>query len=369
MPNERLMRVAAGVSAIALTILGCGTTDTTQAAQPNPSSGGVGGLGGSSGAGMVDNAGASGAGGVAAPGTGGTMHGGGAAGMSQVQPMIPDAGTDAGDAGTSAEPPSDWRTLLEGTWELPSGQEGYRCVRLTMTEDTYIKEFQPIAPPGTHHTLLSVNEEPTGPDGVSVCSAGDNGLVTLLGSGAGERYSAGPVPDGVAFKIAKGSQLNLNLHLFNVTESTLTGTSGTKVRTTTADKVEQSAETILAGPLSLAIDPGRSTQKGQCTIQSDTTVFAVAPHMHQLGVHLKAVIDRAAGGTEDLFDGAFDFEDQRQTATGQLVLKAGDVVQVECTYENDTDKVVGFGESSLDEMCFIGLYRYPVAGEGLICLF
>jgi hypothetical protein len=238
-----------------------------------------------------------------------------------------------------------------------------------MTEDTYIKEFQPIAPPGTHHTLLSVNQEPTGPDGVSVCSAGDNGLVTLLGSGAGERYSAGPVPEGVAFKIAKGSQLNLNLHLFNVTESTLTGTSGTKVRTTTADKVQHSAETILAGPLSLAIDPGRSTQTGQCTIQSDTTVFAVAPHMHQLGVHLKAVIDRAAGGTEDLFDGAFDFEDQRQTATGQLVLKAGDVVQVECTYENVTDRIVGFGESSLDEMCFIGLYRYPVAGEGLICLF
>jgi hypothetical protein len=27
-----------------------------------------------------------------------------------------------------------------------------------------------------------------------------------------------------------------------------------------------------------------------------------------------------------------------------------------------------FGESSLDEMCFLGLYRYPIADEGLICL-
>ena len=372
MPNRRLMSVAGGVTVVALTILGCETSSTQPATSEqgplaDPSSAGAGGAGGAAGADTVNSGGASGDGSAAAAGTGGAMPGiGGAAGTSSAEPINPDAGTDA-DASTA--PPSDWRTLLEGEWELSAGQEGYRCVRLTMTEDTYIKEFQPIAPIGTHHTLLSVNETPTGPDGISVCSAGDNGLVTLLGSGAGERYSAGPLPDGVAYKIAKGSQLNLNLHIFNASENTLTGTSGTKVRTTTADKVEQSAETILAGPLSLYIEPGKSTVTGKCTIKSDTTVFAIAPHMHQLGVHLKAVIERAAGGMEPLFDGPFDFEDQRQTATGQLALRAGDIVQVACTYENDTSQVVGFGESSLDEMCFIGLYRYPVAGEGLICLF
>jgi hypothetical protein len=238
-----------------------------------------------------------------------------------------------------------------------------------MTEDVNIQELQPIAPFGTPHTLLSVNETPTGPDGISTCSGGDNGLVTLLGSGAGESYSAGALPDGVAYKVARGSQLNLNLHLFNVGDGTLTGSSGTRVRTTTADAVTQFAETILAGPVMLSIPPGKSTSTGHCTIMSDTTVFAVAPHMHQLGVHLKAVLERAAGGTETLFDGAYDFEDQRQTATGQLALEAGDVVQVECTYQNDTGRGVRFGESSLDEMCFLGLYRYPVAGEGLICLF
>lgn len=366
MPNGRLLSAAAGVTVVALTILGCEASSAEPAmSEPDPppdlSSAGAGGAGG---AGMANSAGASGA---SSAGTGGALPGvAGAAGTSSPAPVGSDAGADM-DAG--AAPADDWRTLLEGAWELSPGQEGYRCVRLTMTEDTYIKEFQPIAPIGTHHTLLSVNEAPTGPDGVSECSAGDNGLVTLLGSGAGERYSAGPLPDGVAYKITKGSQLNLNLHIFNASENTLTGTSGTKVRTTTADEVEQTAETILAGPLSLSIDPGKSTVTGQCTIKSDTTVFAVAPHMHQLGVHLKAVIERAAGGTEPLFDGPFDFEDQRQTATDQLLLKAGDIVQVECTYENDTSRVVGFGESSLDEMCFIGLYRYPVAGEGLICLF
>jgi hypothetical protein len=262
----------------------------------------------------------------------------------------------------------EWEPLVEGAWELPAGEEGYRCARLTATTDIFIKEFQPIAPPGTHHTLLSVSEAPTAPDGVAVCSAGDNGHTTLLGSGVGMSYSAGPLPDGVAYKISKGAQLNLNLHLFNVTDAVLKGVSGTNIRTTDGGSVRQLAETILAGPVSLAIPQGRSTSKGRCTIKSDTTVFAVSPHMHQLGVHMRAVASRAAGMPVVLYDGPYDFYEQRQFPADQLALKAGDTLDVECTYQNDGDRAVMFGESSLDEMCFLGLYRYPIAGEGLICL-
>jgi hypothetical protein len=267
-------------------------------------------------------------------------------------------------AGAEAE----WKPLIEGEWELGAGEEGYRCVRFTATEDMYIKEFQPIAPLGTHHTLLSVNETPTGPDGVAPCTAGDNGHTTLLGSGVGENYSSGPLPDGVAYKVAKGWQLNLNLHLFNVSDAVLKGKSGTRVRTTSADKVSQFAETILAGPVQLSIPMGKSTSTGKCTIKSDTTVFAVSPHMHQLGVQLKAVANRASGESVTLYDGPYDFYEQRQFSANQLKLKAGDTISVDCTYLNTTQKTVMFGQSSLDEMCFIGLYRYPIADEGLICL-
>jgi hypothetical protein len=370
MQNRRIIKAVAGMGAVALTVWGCETPGTMPESNAPlaPPLAGVGAPVVASAAGTVGSAGAAGVVSAPAAGTGGTGLDA-AAGTGSPAPLIPDAGMAANaGSGAMATPASDWRTLLEGAWELPAGQEGYRCVRLTMTEDTYIKEFQPIAPLGTHHTLLSVNDTPRGPDGISTCSGGDNGLVTLLGSGAGENYSAGVLPEGVAYKVPKGSQLNLNLHLFNAGASTLTGTSGTSVRTTTVDQVTQFAETILAGPIMLSIPPGQSTTTGQCTIMSDTTVFAIAPHMHQLGVHLKAVLERATGGTETLFDGPYDFEDQRQTATDHLALQAGDVVQVDCTFDNDTNRDVRFGESSLDEMCFLGLYRYPVAGEGLICL-
>jgi Copper type II ascorbate-dependent monooxygenase, C-terminal domain len=367
------MRNILGVTAILVTICGCGSepeapsTAPAQSAQPMPPS-------------MTPAATpntttpnspkpASGAAGAAAPAITPPTSNPAAGTPAPAKPMTA-AGSGAMmmPSAPTPEAATDWKPLLQGAWELPAGEEGYRCVRLTATEDMYIKEFQPIAPLGTHHTLLSVNEMPKGPDGVSNCTAGDNGHTTLLGSGVGESYSAGPLPEGVAYKVAKGSQLNLNLHLFNVSDAALKGVSGTKVRTTTADKVKQFAETILAGPVSLSIPVGKSTTMGKCTVKSDTTVFAVSPHMHQLGVHLKAVATRAGGmPTVMLYDGPYDFYEQRQFPAA-VALKMGDTIQVECTYQNDTQRTVSFGESSLDEMCFIGVYRYPVAGEGLICL-
>jgi hypothetical protein len=276
--------------------------------------------------------------------------------------------TAAASGGEKTADISDWRTLVEGAWQLAGGEEGYRCARLTATEDLYIKEFQPIAPLGTHHTLLSVNEEPTAPDGIAKCGANDNGHVTLLGSGVGENYSSGPLPEGVAYKIPKGSQLNLNLHLFNVRDKVLEGTSGVKIRTTSADKVKELAQVTLAGSVSLSIPTGMSTSKGKCTLANAATVFAVSPHMHQLGTHLKATAKRAAGAPVTLYDGPYDFNEQRQYPAEMLKLAAGDTVEVECTYANTTDRTVAFGESSLDEMCFIGLYKFPLTDDGLVCV-
>jgi hypothetical protein len=274
---------------------------------------------------------------------------------------------DAGGSEAGATDISEWRKLVDGSWELAGGEEGYRCARLTATEDLYIKEFQPIAPVGTHHTLLSLNEEPTGPDGIEECGPNDNGHVTLLGSGVGEDYSAGPLPEGVAYKIPKGSQVNLNLHLFNLQDGALKGLSGVKIRTTTVDKVKEFAQVTLAGPVQLSIPMGESTSKGTCTLMSDATIFAVSPHMHQLGTHLKAVAKPAKGEPVTLFDGAYDFNEQRQYPAEMLKLSAGDTVDVECTYKNTTDQTVMFGNSSLEEMCFVGLYRFPLAEGNLVC--
>lgn len=49
-----------------------------------------------------------------------------------------------------------------------------------------------------------------------------------------------------------------------------------------------------------------------------------------------------------------------------LVIHQGDQIQVICTYVNNTSSTVNFGDTSTDEQCFVGMYRYPViAGTNL----
>jgi hypothetical protein len=259
-----------------------------------------------------------------------------------------------------------WRTLITGDWTMPSGTEGYVCARQTIDEDLYVNGFDAIKPPGTHHTLLTMGA-PNAPDGVTSCTAGDNGPLSVFGSGVGTALLQ--FPTGVALKIAKGSQLVLNLHLLNAGTNSLSGLSGTRVHTVPEAEVVHMAEGLLAGTITLNIPPGQTTSHiGHCTMTSDVTLFAVAPHMHTLGIHEKVVAERASADEVVLLDAPYDFNEQSYQLITPLSLAKGDRVRVECTHYNTTDKTVTFGQSTHSEMCFAGIYRYPADGSTFICV-
>jgi hypothetical protein len=48
-----------------------------------------------------------------------------------------------------------------------------------------------------------------------------------------------------------------------------------------------------------------------------------------------------------------------------MVAHSGDKLWTTCTYQNNTGNTMTFGESSLNEMCFTGIYRYPATGGNL----
>lgn len=283
-------------------------------------------------------------------------------------------GSGAADAGDSQGAPDagdvlgDFASLISGDWEVPAGEEVYKCVRLTLEEDAYITGFRSIGPLGTHHTVLT-SGSPTGPDGISDCSAGTNHTQMVFGSGVGDiEYH---FPEGVGVKIAAGQQLLLNLHLFNLSDQPITGTSGTDAVFVSAADVDIEAESVLMGKVQLDIEPGVSTEVGQCTMERDVTLLTVAPHMHQLGTHM--MVEAVRGGqTEVLLDEPYDFFDQKLYLTGGTAMSEGDRIRVSCTYDNTTGSTVNFGDSSTEEMCFAGMYRYPKRASsptGIACLF
>jgi hypothetical protein len=284
----------------------------------------------------------------------------------------PDAGgATASDASVGSS--DGWTVLLKGKWQLTAGQETFQCVRKTVDQDLYIHGFRAISPVGTHHTVLSVGAV-TGPDGIAGCNGGAAGGFTvpnmIFGSGVGTRDIV--FPDGVALKITAGQQLNSNLHLFNTSNEAITGESGNEVLLIAKEDVKYLADNMLAGPLLFSIPPTGQPAviSGNCTMDADTKIFAVQPHMHTLGTHQKVTVQSATQGEILLHDGPYTFDEQVYYSMDPVSVAKGDKVHVDCTFVNTTGKAVTFGESTTNEMCLASVYRYPASGAPhSICAF
>ncbi|HWO24654.1 MAG TPA: hypothetical protein VNO30_38190 [Kofleriaceae bacterium] len=268
---------------------------------------------------------------------------------------------DPGDDDTTTDPPpaaDGYTRLISGAWTLPPATEKYVCVRLTATQDTFVRSLRPLAPTGTHHTVLMLGA-PDGKDGTVDCTSALS-KPAIYASGVGTQ--ALDLPAGVAVHVRPGQQLLLNLHLFNATDATITGTSGIEILEAEPDAVQHEAGVVLIGKAQgLTVPPNLSTQTGRCTTPANVTVFALAPHMHMLGRHMKVSYANASGGdARVLHDQAYSFDEQRFASMAPaLVTSAGGRITVECTYMNPSGQTVYFGESSSQEMCYALTFVYP----------
>jgi hypothetical protein len=268
-------------------------------------------------------------------------------------PLVLAACADGDDEPTISE----FSTLIERSWTIPPGEQ-YKCVRIMAEEDMYLTQLHAIAPPGTHHTVVTVAEG--GTLGEYDCDAGNLDLEMLFASGPGTDDLV--FPEGVAIKIEAGQTINLNLHLFNTGTSDLSGTSGLDIRTIPESEVTDEAEMVFSGQASFTI-PGETGStpyvvSGGCEFSRGATILAYWPHMHQYAVHQKVTM--TIGGEESVVhDEEYSFFEQKNYPVEPLVVAGGDSIEIECSYENHTGSSVGFGDSSTQEMCFTGFYRYP----------
>ena len=119
----------------------------------------------------------------------------------------PSDGAAGGDAG-GEQPPAGYTKLISRSWALGAGAtDTYKCVRVTIPEDTYVTNIRAQAPSGTHHTVLTIAgaNGTSGPDGEFDCGVGSLGMVMLYASGVGT--SPLDFPTDVGVKIPAGTQL------------------------------------------------------------------------------------------------------------------------------------------------------------------
>lgn len=281
-----------------------------------------------------------------------------------------DDGVDAAPGDVDSAVPDGWTSLLEGDWTLPAGQpDTYYCVYATVPRDMYIKAFRPLIPIGTHHTVLTLFNNTSPADGIHPCNVGTNGQSMIYGSGVGSPDFN--FPTGVGLHLRAGQRLLLNLHLYNASDSTISGRSGTLVQEAAAGEIQNFAEIVLAGPtFTLSVPSGVSTQSGSCNISQITDepiqVFSLSQHMHKTGTHMRSVITR---GQQEIVlqDIDYNFENQTfQLVNPHVQLLPTDRLTTYCTYNNPGGPKQ-FGDSSDDEMCFTDLFYYPAQGANFTC--
>lgn len=260
-------------------------------------------------------------------------------------------------------PESGWTTLISRSWTVPAGTETYKCTRILVQTDQWITGFRAIAPLGTHHSILTISTTPT-PLGDYDCSPNNLDQELMYAWGIGTDDVSLPV--GVAIHLEAGMYLNLNLHLQNATDSSMTQTSGVAIQTIDAAQVVNEADMTFAGTFNISIpnDGAPHDAVGGCAIPNDWHVFTMWPHMHAAGVHQKLVTTHAMVQTT-LLDSDYAFDDQHNYPIADTLIHAGDQLEVTCTYVNSTAvNPLIYGDSANAEMCFTGLYKYPADPAG-----
>jgi hypothetical protein len=254
------------------------------------------------------------------------------------------------------------QALITSDWSLQPGTETYQCARKTLDHDIYVTSLDAIAPTGTHHSIVSMDPAPTVADNPGYpCSNPFEFAPTMLwGNGIGTGQF--DFPQGVGLHLVAGTQIHLNLHLFNTTDQALTGTSGVKTNSVTAAEVENLARAELdgiaqGGP---TIPTGTYTQPFSCRMKSDVSLIAVAPHMHKLGTHETLAVTPAGSNPVKLYDTDYTFDHQEQVPIAPIYqLHMGDTINISCMYNNTTGQPVNFGSSSNNEMCIGAFWFYP----------
>jgi|GEM_PF-3331061 hypothetical protein len=272
------------------------------------------------------------------------------------------------DDGTTTPPVDPANSFLFTTAEfsLEAGEEKFLCHAITLEEDLVIDRFSFPGAPHVHHLILSETISPE-PDGLTECDVLFRPTwLPLFVAGTGK--STIDAPEGSGYHIVAGTQLVLQLHLLNVQPTPVTDTVTVDMRETEELELDSIGIKVF-GNLAIALPPNSPSEVvGSCTLKEDWEVFAVFPHMHYMGTSM--VVE--SGPTEDSLEEVFrrdpyDFDDQRLDAQ-PIWLPKGHHVRVTCQFDNTTDDVITFGESTGDEMCFFLVYGAGVETDLGGCL-
>lgn len=167
-------------------------------------------------------------------------------------------------------------------------------------------------------------------------------------------------PAGVALKMPANMGVDINSHYVNAnTTGNIEGEAFANFHTVDVADVQHAASTLNLANTSFSLPPGvRTTTSKSFAFDTTTNIVMLTSHTHKLG---EKFIIRIKGGTRnnEIVYTSTDWEHPLPAVfTPPLVLKAGEGLTSEITYNNTTNRTISFGLTSEDEMGIIFGYYY-----------
>ncbi|HKO93478.1 MAG TPA: hypothetical protein VJU61_20130, partial [Polyangiaceae bacterium] len=163
----------------------------------------------------------------------------------------------------------------------------------------------------------------------------------------------------------------LEVHYFNTSPTAAVEEDASGVEfCVTSHKRAQEAAVHWLGTMSINL-PAHTKKDVSSTCKPMITdgpvhLMTLSAHMHKTGVHARAILNRANGGAPlTLIDDPFDFMEQsgfkepRDGSAPDVLINAGDSIDVTCTFDNKTNQAKTFGSNTEDEMCFFYAMAWP----------
>jgi hypothetical protein len=247
---------------------------------------------------------------------------------------------------------------------------------LNLADDIFIKQFEMVMRPGSHHFILYAFSKNTPgslvPQPHTFRDYRDANGFYIFPNLAITRYHiffAGTqwprvnyhFPEGVALRLPKGLGLDLNSHYANRTNEIVTGEVYANLHTVDRSEVEFVAEVLFLNNTDFYLPPNQVTTITKTypnNANVNMNIFQLFSHAHE---HMMEFRVELAGGPRDgeLVYISTDWQHPPILELDPpLIIAPGDGLRLIATYNNWTNRGLTFGLLSQDEMMILFGYDY-----------
>jgi hypothetical protein len=179
------------------------------------------------------------------------------------------------------------------------------------------------------------------------------------------------LPYGVAFGIEPGQMVRLEMHFVNASDAPAAVSARVGFEVLPPAQFRHEAGFLFVGNPDIEIPAGAKQTLGPVFFElpqelADISIFGMTGHTHQWGTDVRVEWAPWVGepGTPVYAYDAWDWEEPPFARFAPpLAMPADSGFTFSCSYHNQSNQTVGFGESANDEMCFFWAYYYPSHGH------